>query len=184
MAETVFRNAIEFLNDFGLYDVVLPFLLVFTLVFAILEKTKILGMSTLEGEKVTKKNLNAMTAFICAFLVIASTQLVSIINEIIANVVLLLILSVCFLLLVGSFHGDGEFTLKDFPGWVKTMMLIMFIGIAAIFLNAMGWLEVIIGLLYMMDVEWVSALVFLVLVAGIVGLIIREPKKSTTKDKK
>ncbi len=48
MAETVFRSAISFLNDIGLYDVVLPFLLVFTLVFAILEKTKLLGMSELE----------------------------------------------------------------------------------------------------------------------------------------
>ncbi|MAG60337.1 hypothetical protein CL619_00980 [archaeon] len=182
MAETIFRNAITFLNDIGLYDVVLPFLLVFTLVFAILEKTKLLGIGELEGEKVTKKNLNAMTAFICAFLVIASTQLVGVINEIVANVVLLLILSVCFMLLVGSFHGEGEFTLKDFPGWIKMMMTIMFIGIAAIFLNAMGWLETLIGLLYMMDVEWVSSLVFLLLVAGMVGLIIREPK-TKKKDK-
>jgi hypothetical protein len=182
MAETIFRNAIVFLNDIGLYDVVLPFLLVFTLVFAILEKTKILGIGEIDGEKTTKKNLNAMTAFICAFLVIASTQLVGVINEIIANVVLLLVLSVCFLLLVGSFHGDGEFTLKDFPGWIKTMMVIMFIGITAIFLNAMGWLESIIGLLYMMDVEWVSSLVFLLLVVGMVALIIREPKKSEKKN--
>ncbi len=181
MAETVFRSAISFLNDIGLYDVVLPFLLVFTLVFAILEKTKLLGMSELEGEKVTKKNLNAMVAFICAFLVIASTSLVGIINEVVANVVLLLVLSICFMLLVGSFHGEGEFTLKDFPGWIKMMMVIMFVGIVAIFLNAMGWLETIIGLLYMMDVAWVSSLVFLVLVAGMVGLIIREPSK-TKKD--
>lgn len=181
MAETIFRNAIVFLNDIGLYDVVLPFLLVFTLVFAILEKTKILGIGEIDGQKTTKKNLNAMTAFISAFLVIASTQLVGVINEIIANVVLLLILSVCFLLLVGSFHGEGEFTLKDFPGWIKTMMAIMFIGIIAIFLNAMGWLEPIIGLLYMMDVEWVSSLVFLLLVVGMVALIIREPSKSEKK---
>ena len=181
MEQTIFRNAIEFLNDIGLYDVVLPFLLVFTLVFAILEKTKVLGIGKLDGEEITKKNLNAMVAFICAFLVIASTQLVGIINEIIANVVLLLIMSVCFLLLAGSFHGEGEFTLKDFPGWVKTMMMIMFIGIVVIFLNAMGWLQAIIGLLYMMDVEWVSSLVFLLLVVGMIGLIIREPKKSDKK---
>jgi hypothetical protein len=177
MAQTIFRNAIEFLNDIGLYDVVLPFLLVFTLVFAILEKTKILGMGEIDGQKVTKKNLNAMTAFICAFLVIASTQLVSIINTVIANVVLLLVLSICFLLLVGSFHGDGEFTLKDFPGWIKTLMIIMFIGIISIFLDAIGWLENIIGLFYNLDVAWVSSLVFLLLIAGMVGLIIREPAK-------
>ena len=180
--ESAFRGVIDILAKIGVYDIVLPFLLVFTIVFAILEKTKLLGIGELDGEKTTKKNLNAMVAFICAFLVIASTQLVGVINEIVANVVLLLILSVCFMLLVGSFHGDAEFTLKDFPGWIKAMMAIMFIGIAAIFLNAMGWLESVIGLLYMMDVQWVSSLVFLLLVAGMVGLIIREPSK-TKKDK-
>ena len=52
------RNAIEFLNDFGFYDVVLPFLLVFTIVFGVLEKTKLFGVT----DKKPKQNINAMIA--------------------------------------------------------------------------------------------------------------------------
>ena len=35
---SVLGNTIEFFTRFGMFDVVLPFLLVFTIVFAILEK--------------------------------------------------------------------------------------------------------------------------------------------------
>ena len=44
MEESVFRGGLAFLEQVGVYDVVLPFLLAFTLVFALLEKTKILGV--------------------------------------------------------------------------------------------------------------------------------------------
>ncbi len=100
---TPFRQVIEFFDTIGLFDVVLPFLLVFTIVFAILEKTKVLGMEEIEGKKYTKKNLNAIAAFVMAFLVVASSQLVEIITKVSANAVVVLFLSVLFLLLVGSF---------------------------------------------------------------------------------
>ena len=47
---------------------VLPFLLVFTIVFAILEKTKIFG-ATKDGE--SKKNINAVVALVLGLLMIA-----------------------------------------------------------------------------------------------------------------
>src|SRR4030042_4452892 len=99
-----FRTTLEFFEKLGIYDVILPFLLVFTIVFAIFEKTKLFGTDDIDGKKYTRKNLNSMVAFVSAFLVVASTKLVAIINETVANAVLLLILSICFLLLAGSFH--------------------------------------------------------------------------------
>ena len=38
-----FRTGIDFLDKLGVYEVLLPFLLIFTIVFAILEKTKVFG---------------------------------------------------------------------------------------------------------------------------------------------
>ena len=38
-----FRETIIFFEELGVYDVILPFLLVFCIVFAILEKSKIFG---------------------------------------------------------------------------------------------------------------------------------------------
>src|SRR3990167_803990 len=110
-----FRGVISLLDRIGVYDIVLPFLLVFTIMFAILEKTKILGLEKIEGEMMPKKNLNAMVALIVAFLVVASTRLVAVINEVMANIILLLILAICFLLLVGVFHSDKEFSLDKSP---------------------------------------------------------------------
>ena len=109
MAEpTIFGGVISFLQSFGFYDIVLPFLLVFTIVFAVLEKTKIFGTETINGVKYTKKNINSIISFVVAFLVVASTRLVAAINEIMANVVLLVILSISFLLLIGSFFKEDE----------------------------------------------------------------------------
>ncbi len=144
--ETVFRSIIEFFEDIGVYDVILPFILVFTMVFAILEKTKILGVDTFDGKEYTKKNLNAMIAFVIAFIVVASTRLVSAINEAVGNIVILLLLSICFLLLIGSFYRQGEDVFLEGP-WRKFFMIIMFIAIVIIFLHAIptksgeSWLE-------------------------------------------
>src|SRR3989338_10174572 len=98
--QSAFRGAIEFLARLGLYDVVLPFLLVFTIVFAILEKTKLFGTEKIGAHDYTKKNLNAMTAFVISFLVVASSQLVAAINESLARVVLLMLVSVSFIMLI------------------------------------------------------------------------------------
>lgn len=143
---STFRNAIEFFDKIGIYDVILPFLLVFTIVFAILEKTKVFGTEEVEGQKITKKNLNAMAAFVIGFLVVASSKLVEIITKVSSQVVILLLLSILFLLLVGSFFKEGETTFLE-GGWKYFFMIIMFIGIIGIFLHAIEtddgtpWLE-------------------------------------------
>ena len=149
MAEvTAFRGILQFFEKIGVYDVVLPFLLVFSIVFAILEKTKVLGTEKVEGKEFTKKNLNAMVAFVMSFLVIASSRLVEIITKVSAQVVVLLMASVLFLLLVGSFFKEGESVFLE-GGWKTFFMWIMFIGILLIFMNALGWMDDLWG--------WVSA---------------------------
>ena len=96
---STFRGVIELLGQIGVYDVILPFLLIFTILFAILEKTKILGTAKENGETIGKKNLNSMVALSIAFLAIASTKIVSVINSAMANIVLLIL----FLVLICSF---------------------------------------------------------------------------------
>jgi len=46
-----FRNTLDFFDNIGIFDVVLPFLLVFTIVFALLERTKVFGVEEIEGKK-------------------------------------------------------------------------------------------------------------------------------------
>lgn len=169
--ESIFRGMIDFLGKIGVYDIILPFLLVFTIVFAILEKTKILGVEKVGERVVTKKNINSMVAFVIAFLVIASTKLVAVINEVMANVVLLLILGVSFLLLVGTFFADKEFTLETFPTWTKIFMILMFLGIVLIFLNALGWLNYLLALLENWPADWAASIIFMIVIIGFIVFI-------------
>ena len=184
--ESLFRGVISFMDKIGVYDIILPFLLVFTIIFAVLEKTKILGIDKIDGKDYPKKNLDAMIAFVTAFLVIASTQLVSIINQVMANVVLLLILGICFLMLVGVFFGDKELTLKDFPVWTQMFMIIMFVGIVAIFLNAMDWLQYIFALFKYWNEDWAAGIIMMIVLLGFIIYVTRDsstPKKESS-DKK
>jgi hypothetical protein len=141
---SVFRDSLVFFDQVGLYDVVLPFLLVFTLVFGILEKSKIFGEEK-SGEKdkgkVTRKNLNAMVAFVVGFFVVASAQLVSLINIFVSRIALVLIILVMFMMLVASMHkqSDGGFELGD--PWRQIFYGIVFIAVVLIFLDGVGWLD-------------------------------------------
>ena len=138
-------NAIVFLQAFGFFDVVLPFLLVFTIVFGILEKTKILGI---EGkDKLPKKNLNAMVAFAIAFFVVAASNIVQAIQVSLPAISMVLLIVVVFMLLLVSIageSGDKGFHLweKDGPyrlaGWLVVIFVV--VAILAIFLYAFGYL--------------------------------------------
>jgi len=178
--KTVFRGIVEFLEQIGIYDVILPFLLVFTIVFAILEKTKILGTETIEGKKYTKKNINAMVSFVVAFLVIASTKLVSAINRALANIVLLLLLVVFFLLLVGSFFKEGEDVFLT-GRWKTFFMFIMFVGIVLIFLHALDWLQPFWDyLVEHWETQWVGTLVLLVIIILFILYITKSKEEAPT----
>ena len=138
MAEpSTLRGVLGFFVDIGIYDVVLPFLLVFTIVFAIFDKTKVLGVDIIDGEKYPKKNLNAIVAFTIAFFVIASAKLVEVITTVSSQVVILLLSAVFFLMMIGSVmkeSEDGVFLDDKYQGAFIAAMLI---GIVMIFLNAL-----------------------------------------------
>ncbi len=158
---TALGNVIAFFQRIGIYDVVLPFLLTFTIVFAILEKSKVLGVEKTADGEIPRKNLNAMAAFVVAFMVIASSKLVETITRISSNVVVLILLGIFYLLLVGTFFGPHE-KVELTKGWKFTFMIVMFVGIVFVFMDAIttetgqSWLDVLFGYLSQF---WTSAAV-------------------------
>lgn len=181
MADTALRGVFEFLEKVGLFDIVLPFLLVFTIVYAILEKTKVFGTEEIEGKRYPKKNLNATAAFVISFLVVASSRLVEVITTVSANVVILLLLAILFLMLVGSFFKEGE-PVHLTGGWNVLFMIIMFIGIVLIFLDALGWLEdtwQYVGISGQGNV--VGAIILIVIVILFIMAIVKDPSKPAAK---
>lgn len=181
---SAFRDVIEFFEEIGLYDVVLPFLLVFTIVFAILEKTRVFGSEEIDGKQYSKKNLNAITSFVMAFFVIASSKLVEIITKVSSYTVILLLLSVLFLLLVGSFmkEGEGGFLTGN---WNYFFMILMFIGIVLIFIYALGWWDMMWGFFkFNTGGEVVGSVILLVIIVLFIWYITKsEPHKDTAAKK-
>ena len=179
MAESAFAGAITLLEDLGVFEVVLPFFLVFTLVFAYLEKTKIFGTevykSAEDGETydLPRKNLNAMTALTIAFLTVASSQLVTVISDIAANSVLVLMLGFSFTLVAGSFmkETDDGFYLEG--TWKNIFMVLSFAGIALVFLNALDWLQPVIdAVLSIGNNEIASSVALLAVLGGFIAFIV------------
>jgi len=174
------EKSIIFLQEFGFFDVVLPFLLVFTIVFAILEKTKIFGT---EGEdKKPKKNLNSMVAFVIAFFVIATKQIVTAIQVSLPQVVLILIVLFSIMMLVGSlFSGEKEFAFEGkvagFFGGIAAL------GVILIFANAFGWLQPLVDYIV---ANWndtlVVSLIFLIIIIGTIFYIVGMGGSSKKKE--
>jgi hypothetical protein len=189
MAST-FRDILVFFDKIGVYDVILPFLLIFTIVFAILEKTKVFGVEEIEGRKITRKNVNAMVAFVIAFFVIASSKLVEIVTTVSSWMVILLLMSVLFLILVGSFWKEGEGVFLE-KGWRTLFMVIMFVGIVAIFLEAIKtdsgqpWLEFLfLFIVGNFTSTTVASIILLAVMVGFIWFIVREPRAAKAAQKK
>src|SRR3989338_7955492 len=126
---TVLGNVLDFFRQLGVYDVLLPFILVFTIMFAILERTQLFGTEGPKEKAVTKKNLNAMVAFVVAFLVVASSKLVEVITKVSSEIIVLLLLIVFFLMMIGTFYSKKEIDehgvhLKDGPWRTGFMVFI------------------------------------------------------------
>lgn len=171
MAETVLGDAVELLKDFGFFDVILPFLLVFTIVFGILEKTKIFGT---EGEKqLPKKNINAMVAFVIAFFVLAAKEIIASFQESLPIVSLVLVAIISFLMLVGSFSSSKqEFNFMEmFGGWKTPLAIVFVISIIAIFFHSFGWLEPIYEYISGRGRDVFIVAVFVGIIAAVVGFV-------------
>lgn len=168
------REALEVLERFGMFDVVLPFLLIFVLVFAILERTKVFGT---EGNGETKKNLNAIFAFSLSLLAIISSKLINLIHSMVGPIMILLLLLVLFLMLVSVFAGPDETYLHFekgkwfFSAFIGMVMLLIFFGSMK---NDKGvsWLNYSwTWILKQGDSGAVGAVLLLVMIAGIVMFI-------------
>ena len=191
MASTL-RNAIDLFVSIGLYDVILPFLLVFTLMYAFLDKTRVLGTENYwrkgssDPVQIPRKNLNAMIAFVTGLFVVLSAQLVGIINQVLAQTVLLIMLSFLVMLVVGSFMKqttDGVYFDKDNnPVLFYGLITVSVTAIIFIFLNAIrtadgrSWLSIIFdgvrNSLTGSSSEMWSVIILLILIIGGIAFIV------------
>ena len=121
---TDFYSIIASLEDVGFYEVALPFILIFTLIFAILQKIKIFG------EK--GKNFNAVIALVMAFLVVRTQSVVEVMNMYIPQVSLIALIIITVLILVGLIVSPEKLGIKGGFGGIAIVLTLLGAGAAFI----------------------------------------------------
>lgn len=148
-------------ESIGGFYIILPFLLIFTIVFAILQRSKILGEN---------KGVDVLVALILGLLFIRSGVVVEAVHRFLPSVSLFLVVIIMLLLVIGAFAGPHK-------GWTGTAFSIGLI-ISVIFIiwaiaSALGFNMGRLAL----DSRTTAIIVFLVVFIIIIWLVVREPKK-------
>jgi len=95
------RDVLIVMEQIGFTEIVLPFIIVFTVVFAVLQKSRVLGA---DAKGNPKTNYNAMVAFVIGFFVLIMFKTLKAITLFTRYVVILLVAFV-FLGIILSFIG-------------------------------------------------------------------------------
>lgn len=188
---SMMESTLEFLDTIGIFNVVLPFLMIYVMMFALLERTKIFGVEKVDYEgktlEVTRKNLNAIFAFAVAFFAILSSQVVSAIQRSIGPIMVLLVIIVLFILLVSIFKkDDGQHEFSKMQ--IGIFIIIIFVSIALILFNAIQsdgqtWLEIAWDFVSAnTNSGFVGAIVLLLIAAGLIYWIGRTPTPAKSKE--
>jgi len=163
-----FQDFFLSLERVGFVDVLLPFLLIFTILFSVLDKTKILG----EG----KRNMNVGIAVIFALLTViphvtgnfpAGYDPIEIINAALPSVSLVVIAVVALMILIGVFAHDRLMLGMTAPGWVGLFSIVVLVFI---FGNAAGWWQT--GFLGWLDNIFGSDIIAIIIMILVFGIII------------
>ena len=150
----------------GLTDVILPFLLIFIIYFAILEKSKVLGND--------KKNLNIGVSLVIGLTVIIphimgyyppGSDVVDIMNKALPSVSIVVVAIIMLLVLLGIFGGDANMMGIKMGNWVAVIALVIIIWI---FGGAAGWWGQRAGMWNRFFGSDIVAIIIILLVFGLI----------------
>ena len=159
--------AFETIFSSELAQTALVFVLVFTLVYAVLQKSKILG----DG-KSSADSLVALAVGLIVSTVGAATQ---IIRKLVPFLGVSLVIILVFLLLVAIFFSEGKFELH--PNLLVAFGVIAFIAVVVAVMNITGTWGYIQSFFGAADNNvWVSNILLLVVVAGAVFFALKYSK--------
>tara|TARA_Y100000310_G_C20387223_1_gene671021 strand:+ start:248 stop:793 length:546 start_codon:yes stop_codon:yes gene_type:complete len=163
------------LESSGFYEYVLPFFLIFVVVFAILEKTRILGGT----ENKPKTNLNIVLSIILAMIVLFNTNLIYLMNQTLSRVSFFIIISVLIMLLIALFYNP-----KDGKPIGLSMGVATVLAIAGVFWSLStsyyGY-DILPYWLYLNDST--TSLIFFLVLFGVIIYFITGPHEKKDKDK-
>ncbi len=153
-------------------QVVLPFVLVFTLIFAILEKSKILGSE--------KHQVNSLIALVMGLLIIGVSAAKDMINDIIPVIAVVAVIIFVFMLLVGFTAGKEGALIRD-GGLNKPLQIIIGIIVAIILivtiLSSSGKVPQLASFFKSPDTAPIfQSIIFLIITAAVAAILFSSSK--------
>jgi hypothetical protein len=154
MVETILSSPLVF-------EIILPFLLVFTVVFAILQKTKVLG----DG----KRQIDAIVALVIGLIVISYGYATHIISSLVPFLAVSAIVILIFLMLSGMVFNQGDFKLHK--GVNVTIGVLAAVGVVIATLIATGGWDYLLNRFNSGDQNSIFAnLLFIIVIAAAIGV--------------
>jgi len=148
---------------------IFPFLLMFFIVFAILEKTKLFG----EG----KKQLNALTAFVISLIFVGAVGPKLIVGNMILFLSVAIVIVFVFLLIWGFIFGDEKgFKVQDWMKWILGILGGVAVVVAVVF--ATGLNTQLASFFSSQSQIWTSVAFIVVIVIALALVLLSKEKKS------
>ncbi|MBT3814315.1 hypothetical protein HOE37_06255 [Candidatus Woesearchaeota archaeon] len=164
-----------YFQAYGIMDFLLPFLLVFTIIYAVMQKTQILG---------DKKNFNVIIALVIALLFVVPHLMgyyplgydpVQVMNESIPSIALVAVAAIMLLILMGIFG-------TDFTSAMAPVIAIASLGfVVYIFGSALNFWVGPSDVFYWWTSEVTELMIILLVFGVIVWFVVKEPKKPGDK---
>ncbi len=178
----------ERLAGWGVFDIILPFILVFALVYAVLHKTKILGEKS--------KNFNVIIALVMGASVVVPHVMygtadptdhrlvtgfvdpVEVINNALPNVSVILIAILMVLLIFGVWGSKVKLGSNSLSGIIA---LFAFLSVIFIFGSAAGWWYLPNWLTVLQDPDTQALVITILVFAIIIWWITKDDKRDEEK---
>jgi len=126
----VFEAVLQLLEDFGFFSVVIPFLLIFALFYAMILKTGVLGTLSDAWTKTTA----AIISMAAAFLVIVYTPVIDALRILIPQAGFLIVAVMLFLMLVAFLVPNWSSAIGEEKWWIVPAVIVLIV----IFLGMVG----------------------------------------------
>ncbi len=167
-------DLIRSMEYWSISDVLLPFILIFTVVYAVMQKSKILGKES--------DRFNVVIALVLAMSVVIphvldiypKPSVVDIINASLPQVSLIVVAIIMFLVIIGIFAKEIEFAGASLTGWA---VLLALISVFSIFGSNAGWFSMPSFLSFLNNPEMQSLVVIILVFGIIIWFVTHEPNK-------
>ncbi len=179
-----FYDAIETLAESGFLDIFLPFMLIFVIVFAVLQKSHILG----KGDD--KRKYNIVLALVMGLSVVVPHVLgryppesdpVLMINNVLPNISLIMLAVIAFIMIVGVFGANIK--IGDSASLHTIIVIFAALAVIITFGVAAGWFGQLPWWLQFLEDESTQVTFIVILISALLIALIAGPSNSKNKSK-